>query len=275
MAIEIEKYILIFFIYSFAGWTVETIGDFIKNKKFINRGFLIGPYCPIYGAGVIAITIFLQKYKNDIVALFFLSIILCGILEYVTSYIMEKIFKARWWDYSNQKFNINGRICLETLVLFGIGGVIIINVMNPLLFKFFEMIPAIPIHIITAILTISFIIDIIISLKIVFNLKEMSRELKDNTIEISEKVRKIILKKLRLYRRLVRAFPRIKDKVLYNNWEEIKKKIESSREEIASKIDNSKEDIKNKIDLSKAELKGIINVSKKHFKKLYRKKEKK
>ena len=188
---------------------------------------------------------------------------------------MEKIFKARWWDYSNQKFNINGRICLETLVLFGIGGVIIINVMNPLLFKFFEMIPAIPIHIITAILTISFIIDIIISLKIVFNLKEMSRELKDNTIEISEKVRKIILKKLRLYRRLVRAFPRIKDKVLYNNWEEIKKKIESSREEIASKIDNSREDIRNKIDSSKAELKGMINISKKRFQKLYRKKEKK
>lgn len=102
----------------------------------------------------------------------------------------------------------------------------------------------------------------------------MSRELKDNTIEISEKVRKIILKKLRLYRRLVRAFPRIKDKVLYNNWEEIKKKIESSREEIASKIDNSKEDIKNKIDLSKAELKGIINVSKSIFKNYIEKKRK-
>lgn len=226
MLIEAEKYILLFFIYSFAGWIIESTGDIIRKKKFVNRGFLIGPYCPIYGAGVLAITILLKKYCDDIPLTFILIILICGILEYITSYVMEKIFKARWWDYSNRKMNINGRICIENLVLFGIGGTLVIYIINPFLIKYINMIPEIIMHIITGILVIAFITDTIVSFKIIFNLKEMSKEFKDNTVEISDKVKKIIKRKYRLYRRLVRAFPKIKDKVFYNNWEEIKKKIE-------------------------------------------------
>ena len=105
---------------SFAGWIMETISISIRNKKFVNRGFLIGPVCPIYGYGVVLVSLLLQKYQNDIIVTFFMSIIICGFLEYFTSYFMEIIFKARWWDYSQRKFNINGRVCLENLVLFGL-----------------------------------------------------------------------------------------------------------------------------------------------------------
>ena len=104
---EIEMYIMLFFIYSLAGWLIEMIPATIREKKFVDRGFLVGPYCPIYGCGVILITLLLQKYADDVVVSFFLSVIICGTLEYLTSYFMEKIFKARWWDYSNNKFNIN------------------------------------------------------------------------------------------------------------------------------------------------------------------------
>ena len=280
---QIENYIALFFIYSFLGWSIETIGDTIKKKKFVNRGFLLGPYCPIYGAGVLLITIFLTKYKEDVWITFFMSLLICGTLEYLTSYIMEKIFNARWWDYSQRKFNINGRICLETLIPFGLAGIIIIYILNPFLLKYINMIPNVIMHIFTIVFVIAYIIDIFFSFRIILNLKEMSTELKDNTVEISEKVRKIISKKMRPYRRLVDAFPGIKENVLYEKWEEIKQKIEESKEEIREKLKSSREELRKKIDISKqkyqsriddsqAEIRGWINYSKQKAKKLYRKK---
>ncbi|MCI8272910.1 MAG: putative ABC transporter permease [Clostridia bacterium] len=284
MIIEIEQYIALFFIYSFAGWLMESVGESVKGflgiaaeentskKRFVNRGFLIGPYCPIYGAGVLLITILLEKYNNDIWIIFFMSLLICGILEYMTSYLMEKLFKARWWDYSTKKFNINGRICLETLIPFGLAGTFIIYIANPFFLKYIEMLPNIVMHIFTISFLIIYITDMIISLKIILNLKEMSKEFKDNTIEISDKVRRIIKRKYVLYRRVVRAFPRIKENVLYDRWEDIKKKIEESKEEIMLKIDTSKEEIRSKIDTSKEEIRGIIDNSKEKAKRLHKKK---
>ena len=273
MVTEIEQYIALFFIYSFAGWVMESVNISIRNKKFTNRGFLVGPYCPIYGWGVVLITILLQKYHDDIPATFFLSILICGTLEYWTSYFMEKIFKARWWDYSTRKFNINGRICLETLIPFGIAGTAITIWINPFFLKYINMIPENIMNIIIGVVCLLFVMDNIVSFKIILNLKEMTKEFKDNTDEISNKVKKIIRKKMVLYKRLVHSFPRLKENVFYNKWDEIKKKIEESKEEIAIKIDNSKEEIKNKIDSSKEEIRGIINTSKKNYKKTGNKKE--
>lgn len=252
---EIEIYIMLFFIYSLAGWLIEMIPATIREKKFVDRGFLVGPYCPIYGCGVILITLLLQKYADDVVVTFFLSVIICGTLEYLTSYIMEKIFKARWWDYSNNKFNINGRICLETLVPFGIGGVLVLFVFNPFLEKIINLIPGLALHIVTGVLCVLFLIDCIVSFKIILNLKEMTKELKDNTAEISDKVKKIILNKLGPYKRLVNAFPRVKENVKFSKWDDIKKKIEESTRGIKEKIDNSKVEIGEMIDNSKKTLK--------------------
>jgi len=261
MITQIENYISLFFIYSFFGWLMESVKLSIPSKKFINRGFLIGPYCPIYGTGVFLITILLRKYNDDIWITFFMSLLICGTLEYLTSYIMEKLFKARWWDYSQRKFNINGRICLETLIPFGIAGTFIIYVANPFFLRNIEKIPDIVMHVMTGTFVVAYITDMIVSFKIIMNLKDMSREFKDNTVEISEKVKKIIKKKYRLYRRLVNAFPRIKENVLYEKWEEMKQRVEESKEEIRNKIDNSKAEIRMKIDTSKQK-----------FKRLYKKK---
>ena len=120
MIYNIEIYFMLFIIYAFLGWVMECTLGIIEKRKFVNRGFLIGPYCPIYGVGVVGVTLLLSRFSNNVVLLFILSTILCGVLEYFTSYIMEKIFHARWWDYTTTKFNINGRICLETLLPFGI-----------------------------------------------------------------------------------------------------------------------------------------------------------
>ena len=85
MVNSVEMYIMIFFTYSFFGWFMESVGGILKEKRFINRGFLIGPYCPVYGTGVVLITLLLNKYTNDIPVLFFLAILICGVLEYLTS----------------------------------------------------------------------------------------------------------------------------------------------------------------------------------------------
>ena len=188
---NIELYILIFFIYAFAGWCLESIGSIFnpKVKKFINRGFLIGPYCPVYGIGVVLVSILLKKYTNDIPALFFLAILICGTLEYFTGYIMEKLFNARWWDYSSKKFNINGRVCLDTLLPFGIIATLIINKINPLILKYLNELSNNTLHITVGILGVIFIIDFIISFKIILSFKGEIHDSKDNTEEIVNKVK--------------------------------------------------------------------------------------
>lgn len=222
---------VIFFIYAFAGWIMETTSISIRNKKFVNRGFLIGPVCPIYGYGVVLVSLLLQKYQNDIIVTFFMSIIICGFLEYFTSYFMEIIFKARWWDYSQRKFNINGRVCLENLVLFGLASCVIIYVTNPFIIKHLKMIPSMVQNVLIGALLVVHLVDNIVSYKIILNLKKVSNEIKDDTIEISEKVKNIIHNKSRLYRRLVNAFPNIKEKVQFKKWT-LKEKLEDIKRQI-------------------------------------------
>lgn len=208
----IEIYFLLFISYAFLGWCMEVTCKFIKYKKFINRGFLIGPYCPIYGWGALAITILLKRYMEDPLVLFVMSTIICSIIEYLTSYFMEKKYHARWWDYSNKKFNINGRICLETLIPFGILGVAIMYGTNPILFKLYNQIPQLVINILTVILFIGFIVDNIISSNIISSINvEGNKLIKDNTEEITEKIKQVLRQKSWLHRRLINAYPGLKD----------------------------------------------------------------
>ncbi len=186
---NVKFYILLFFTYSFLGWLMESVGGIFKVKKFVNRGFLIGPYCPVYGTGVILITLLLDKYKNDVPALFLLSTVICGTLEYATSFFMEKWFNARWWDYHNRKFNINGRICLETLIPFGLAGTAIICLINPFFICLFHKIPETIVTGVVCGLVAVFLVDMIVSFCIISSFKHVTYESADNTEEISEKVR--------------------------------------------------------------------------------------
>lgn len=183
----------------------------VELKKFINRGFLIGPYCPIYGWGCILIIILLNKYTNDPLVLFIMAIVICSILEYFTSYFMEKLFKARWWDYSRRKFNINGRICLETMIPFGLLGCLIMYFVNPFFVSIYSKIPSNILIIISSVLFTTFLIDNIISYTIMFKMKIPKIKIsKDSTEEITEYVRSILAKRSFLYKRLMKAYPNMK-----------------------------------------------------------------
>lgn len=208
----IEIYCLLFLTYAFLGWCMEVTAKLLQTGKFVNRGFLIGPYCPIYGWGAICITLLLKRYLDDPIVLFVMSTLICSIIEYFTSYFMEKKYHARWWDYSNKKFNINGRICLETLIPFGILGVIIMYLTNPFFMNLYDKLPDIALHVLAGGLILCYLVDNFISAHIVATIKiEGTNAEKDNTKEITERVKQILREKSILHRRLINAFPNMKD----------------------------------------------------------------
>lgn len=226
MLLEIRNYFLLFIIYAFLGWVLEVVYTLITDKRFTNRGFLIGPYCPIYGIGSVLIVILLSGYADRPVGLFVLAMVICSVLEYFTGYIMEKLFNARWWDYSNNKFNINGRICLETMIPFGLVACFIIYVMNPFLASKLSNLSETFLNVTAIVLAVLFIADFITSFNIVNNFKKTVKNAsyEDRTEDINKYVKNLLLKKSILYRRLINAFPKIETKL-----KNIKKNIEDQR----------------------------------------------
>lgn len=204
-------YFLLFMIYSISGWLMEVVAVGIEKRKFINRGFFIGPYCPIYGFSALIMLFLFKDYTNDPFVLFIMTAFVCTFFEYITSFIMEKLFKARWWDYSHKTFNINGRVCLENSVIFGLLGLALITIINPFVTNFLSNLPHMVIIYVSSILLVAFIVDNIVSFNIISKFKSTaSSVIKDNTEEISEKIREILKKKSILSRRLVNAFPNVK-----------------------------------------------------------------
>ena len=214
---------LLFIMYSFLGWIVEIIDIFILEKKIINRGFLIGPVCPIYGVGVLLMINLLKRFTDTPLALFILAIFIFMTLEYLTSYIMEKMFNARWWDYSNFKYNLNGRICLETTIPFGLGGMLVMYLINPFFNSILSKLNHNLVIILGAILLVIFIIDFIVSFSVIGKLKGIiNSKFKDDTEEMNKKVRDYLIKLSPLTKRLMESFPGARMRM-----SKLKNKIES------------------------------------------------
>lgn len=191
---------------------MEVSYGLIKTKKFINRGFLIGPLCPIYGTGCILIYLLLSEFSYNAFILFLMSCLLCSVLEYGASYVLEKVFNVRWWDYDYMKYNLNGRICLEMTIPFGILGLIDVYLLLPNTLKVLDMLPNTFIYIITIILFIIFTIDGIISIILInkFKSNAIKSNEKDNTIEISKYVKKSLKDDSKYAKRLLDTFPNLK-----------------------------------------------------------------
>lgn len=207
---------LLLILYSFFGWVMEVIDTKITTGNWINRGFLMGPICPIYGIASIIMTYTLSYFYNYPLLVFIIALLICSIVEYLTSLILEKIFKMRWWDYSNKKFNINGRICLQTMLIFGTLGTLMIYLFNPSIYNLLAHLNKSFKEILIIIIAIIFIIDFLISTNIIFNIKSITKNLKkDSTEEIVKATKKAVEKHLVLYKRLINAFPNVK-KIIKN-----------------------------------------------------------
>ncbi|MCR4567261.1 MAG: putative ABC transporter permease [Pseudobutyrivibrio sp.] len=241
--------LLIFFVFSFVGWVIEVMLKYFQFGRFINRGFLVGPWLPIYGAGAALITLAVEgltPVEKGIGTTFAISLIVCGLIEYLTSYYMEKRFHARWWDYTQKPMNLNGRIWIGNLILFGIGGVLIIHLANPILYFFFNSISLLSRKVFCGCLSVIIINDFILShfvLKLVKIGVESSQA--DNTEAISKDVKLLLSNRSIFYRRFADAYPDViyRTEKVKARLEEIRLETEKFRQETEKRIDGLKENL--------------------------------
>ena len=218
---------ILFWLYSFLGWLMETTLVSLQSKKIINRGFFMGPYCPIYGTGEVLLLV-LSPYKDSPFLVFILSIIICSVVEYLTSYILEMIYKVRWWDYSNRMFNLNGRVCLFNSICFGLLGMLMVSYLNPVFLNLITSLSDTILTIIALIILIITLIDMSITFSIMFDIRKTIINLKDKTItsifkknqdnteEVSKRVKSILKEKSIIHKHLSNAFSNLK--VYKNNF---------------------------------------------------------
>lgn len=149
----------IFIIYAFIGWCTEVSYAALDRGIFVNRGFLNGPYCPIYGCGVVIVVAVLTPLKDNLLILFAGSLLLTSILEYITGFILEKVFHNKWWDYSNKPFNLHGYVCLKFSIYWGLACTFVMDVLHPIIYKGITMIPHILGVVLLSIIMAGFAVD--------------------------------------------------------------------------------------------------------------------
>jgi uncharacterized membrane protein len=262
--IEIYHYLWFFIMYAIIGWGVEVIYAVVTTGQFVNRGFLNGPLCPIYGFGVITIMLCLTPFADNLLLLFIGSVLLTSLLEGVTGFVLEKAFQSKWWDYSDKPFNIGGYVCLSFSLMWGLGCIFIIKQIQPLVMQFVFWIPPIMGIIILIIALLLLMADFIVTVKSVMGLNkhldqlekvaeglnylsnEMGESISKNTLAIMEKNEEIkskfeekrpeieallekqhelLSEKKFAYRRLIRAFPTRRSNRFTKSLEWIKEEV--------------------------------------------------
>lgn len=244
--------------WSVFGWFLEVVDRTLETGGFENRGFLNGPICPIYGFGVIIITHALAPLKNNFVILYFLSVIICTSFELFVGVLLEKLFHAKWWDYSEEKFNYKGFICLRISLLWGVGSVLVICVAQPLIEKVVSKIPYTGGNIFAAVMLLVIAIDIAATLSDIrqFNMRlkqidYIATLLHDKSIALGENISDEVLSLNAKYEklseqiknsRLVKAFPTMKPSRYTRTFKVIKTRLSNkfNPEDYDEKYENTK-----------------------------------
>ena len=177
----------IFIIYAFIGWCTEVGYAALDTGKFVNRGFLNGSYCPIYGCGIVIVVAVLTPLKENFIILFIGSFLLTSILEFVTGFLLEKIFHDKWWDYSNFPFNIKGYVCLKFSIYWGLACTFVMDIVHPIIYKFITMIPHILGIVMITIFIGVFAVDFVITVSTILKFNKRLRAMDD----IAKRIHKI------------------------------------------------------------------------------------
>ena len=263
-----NKLVILFFIFSVLGWMMQVTLKYLQYHLFINRGFLIGPYCPIYGGGVVAVTVLvggLIGYKGTFIETFFAGFVICGALEYFTSWYMEKLFHARWWDYSQKPMNLYGRIWIGNLILFGIASVIIVKGIAPAYFNWIDKANPHIVSILALIIIVVILTDAIVSHFLLNIVKtEIDNTQGDDTEEISKDIHALLSNRSLLIRRIHEAYPNLEArptrltrrlKQAKKELAMIKKELKQKRSELLSLADQ--QELKKRYENKVAEFKKI------------------
>lgn len=257
----------IFLIYAFIGWCAEVAFAALNEGVFVNRGFLNGPYCPIYGAGVLIVVALLTPLKRNALILFAGSFLLTSILEYVTGFVLERAFGNKWWDYSDMPFNIRGYVCLKFSIMWGLGCMFIVNEVHPYIMWLIRWVPRKVGTLLAVLLVAAFVADLIVTVNTILKFNKKLRMLEEIAVgmhKVSDEIGEDIFEKVsdiqkdvsgartRLeelnaeyksvmaqrqfgVKRLMKAFPRLKsrehDKILQQYKEFLKKKQQKEKDE--------------------------------------------
>lgn len=217
----------IFIIYAFIGWCTEVSYAALDTGKFVNRGFLNGPYCPIYGCGVVIVVAILTPLKENLLILFAGSFLLTSVLEYITGYILEKVFHNKWWDYSDKPFNIKGYVCLKFSIYWGLACTFIMDIIHPIIYAAIRFIPFVLGVVLLSVIMCVFAADCIITVTTI---------LKFN-------------KRLKVMDEMAASIHRLSDEIGENIYENVTDVIEKSAKfqethvELMDKISETKENI--------------------------------
>ena len=217
----------IFIIYAFLGWCTEVSYAALDRGIFVNRGFLNGPYCPIYGFGVVIVVTILTPLQDNLLLLFFGSFLLTSVLEYITGFLLEKVFHDRWWDYSNKTFNLLGYVCLKFSIYWGLACTFIMKVIHPIIYRGITWIP----HTLGVVLLVIFMTVFIVDCCIT-----VSTILKFN-------------KRLKLMDEMAEKIHKLSDEIGENIYENVSGAIQKSEEfqenhaELLDKLADTREDI--------------------------------
>lgn len=296
----VEMYVIWLVFYGVVGWVYESFICSVDARKWINRGFLNGPYCPIYGFGAVFDILLLGHIQNPI-ALFFLGVVVTCSLEYLTSYLMEKLFHTRWWDYSERKFNINGRVCLLGAVVFGLFSVALIKVIHPIVVYYTELLPVWSIHCLAAFLFLCVAADTVVTVGgfAGFNerlkefesalekakaesqrYQELSASLERLKEEAGEKLRTALaLEKRKVFlavirgeyrpfvgglnrqqRRMLKAFPGLRSVSHNNALKDLREALKNL--DLKAMLEEKREELETKLDSKKEEISTMIHTQK-------------
>lgn len=246
---SLYEVIWIFIIYAFIGWCTEVAYAALDRGIFVNRGFLNGPYCPIYGCGVLAVVVLLTPLKENLLLLYIGSFLLTSILEFITGFLLEKVFHNKWWDYSNTPFNIMGYVCLKFSILWGLACTFIMLVIHPVIYGFIRLIPHAAGVVLLCIILTGFIIDIIVTVSTIVKFNHRLKVMTDIAANIKKLSNQI-------------------GENIYEGVEDVLEKSAEFKEEHAEKLAETKEKFTNVTDTTKEKLEELHG----KYRELYEKK---
>lgn len=180
-------FIFLFALYSFLGWVCESLFCSIPAGRFINRGFLTGPFCPVYGFGALLVITVLQPFQDQIPVLFLVAVALTSTLEYLTGLVLETLFHAKYWDYSQNRFNFQGRVCLQNSILFGVMSVATVQVLHPAVLTVISWMPPRALPVVSICILAYFSLDTGLTVFEMFRLNGKLSELQQVLDEIRER----------------------------------------------------------------------------------------
>lgn len=180
-----------FFAYAFLGWCVEVIFAALKTGRFVNRGFLAGPVCPVYGFGMVVVILLLSGLSDTLFTLFAGSFLLTSFIEFLTGFLLERVFNDKWWDYSDEHFNIRGYVCLKFSILWGLACTFIMKIVHPMLRDLAMRIPEKLLAAMVALFTAIILADLAFTLSVILKIKRRIRlvdQLSSELKKLSDKI---------------------------------------------------------------------------------------